>query len=86
MTNKQEDLKAVWTYSDRGVQYTSGQFKKMADRYGFIQSMSRRGDCWDNGCAETFFKTLRAELIRGRIYRSKGGSQGRDIRIRGGLQ
>jgi transposase InsO family protein len=58
-------------HSDRGVQYTSGQFKATADRYGFIQSMSRRGNCWDNACAETFFKTLRAELIRGKIYRSK---------------
>jgi transposase InsO family protein len=58
-------------HSDRGVQYTSGQFKKIADGHGFIQSMSRRGDCWDNACAETFFKTLKAELIRGKIYRSR---------------
>lgn len=58
-------------HSDRGVQYTSAQFKATADVYGFIQSMSRRGDCWDNACAETFFKTLRAELIRGKIYRSR---------------
>ncbi len=58
-------------HSDRGVQYTSGQFQKIADGYGFIQSMSRRGDCWDNACAETFFKTVRTELIRGKIYRSK---------------
>jgi len=58
-------------HSDRGVQYTSGQFRKIATGYGFIQSMSRRGDCWDNACAETFFKTLRAELIRWRIYRSR---------------
>ena len=58
-------------HSDRGVQYTSGQFQAMAKGYGFIQSMSRRGDCWDNACAETFFKTLRAELIRGKIYRSQ---------------
>jgi len=33
--------------------------------------MGRRGDCWDTACAETFFKTLRAELIRGKIYRSR---------------
>jgi transposase InsO family protein len=58
-------------HSDRGVQYTSGQFKEIVGGHGFIQSMSRRGDCWDNACAETFFKTLRAELIRGKIYRSK---------------
>ena len=37
--------------------------------------MSRRGNCWDNACAETFFKTLRAELIRGKIYRSKEGAR-----------
>jgi len=58
-------------HSDRGVQYTSGEFRAIAKGYGFIQSMSRRGDCWDNACAETFFKTLRAELIRGKIYRSR---------------
>jgi transposase InsO family protein len=58
-------------HSDRGGQYTSGQFRKIATGLGFIQSMSRRGDCWDNACAETFFKTLRAELIRSKIYRSK---------------
>jgi putative transposase len=58
-------------HSDRGCQYTSAQFHKIADGLGFIQSVSRRGDCWDNACAETFFKTLRAELIRGTIYRSK---------------
>ena len=58
-------------HSDRGVQYTSGQFEKFAKGHGFIQSMSRKGDCWDNACAETFFKTLRAELIRDKIYRSR---------------
>lgn len=58
-------------HSDRGVQYTSGQFRKLAKGHGFIRSMSRKGDCWDNACAETFFKTLRAELIRGKIYRSR---------------
>ena len=58
-------------HSDRGVQYTSDQFPGIAKGYGFIQSMSRRGGCWDNACAETFFKTLKAELIRGKIYRSR---------------
>ena len=58
-------------HSDRGVQYTSGQFQRMSNAHGFLQSMSRRGNCWDNACAETFFKTLRAELIRERIYGSR---------------
>jgi putative transposase len=56
---------------DRGVQYTGGQFRKLAKGHGFIRSMSRKGDCRDNACAETFFKTLRAELIRRKIYRSR---------------
>jgi transposase InsO family protein len=51
---------------DRGVQYTSGQFKAIVKGYGFIQSMSRRSNCWDNAWAKTFFKNLRAELIRAR--------------------
>jgi putative transposase len=63
--------KGLMFHSDRGVQYTSSQFKAFVDGHGFIQSMSRRGDCWDNACAETFFKTLRAELIRGTIYPSR---------------
>jgi len=58
-------------HSDRGVQYTSEQFLRLVNLHGFLQSMSRRGDCWDNACAESFFKILRAELIRWRIYRDK---------------
>ena len=58
-------------HSDQGVQYTNGQFQEIAKGHGFLQSMSRMGDCWDNACAETFFKTLRAELIRERTYRSR---------------
>ncbi len=36
-----------------------------------LQSMSRKGECWDNACAETFFKTLKTELIGQRIYRTR---------------
>jgi putative transposase len=63
-------------HSDRGVQYSSGQFLRLVSLHGFLQSMSRRGDCWDNACAESFFKTLRAELIRWRIYRDKEEARG----------
>ncbi len=58
-------------HSDRGVQYTSIQFRRITEGYGILQSMSRKGDCWDNACAETFFKTLRVELIQMKIYRSR---------------
>ena len=38
---------------------------------GFVQSMSRKGNCWDNACAESFFKTLKTELIGRIIYSSR---------------
>lgn len=50
-------------HSDRGVQYACGGFRQVLDHYGFVQSMSRKGDCWDNAVAESFFKTIKTELI-----------------------
>ena len=51
-------------HSDRGVQYCAQSFREVL-RSGcptVRQSMSRKGDCWDNACAESFFKTLKSEL------------------------
>jgi transposase InsO family protein len=50
-------------HSDRGVQYASEEFRKILGKHNMIQSMSRKGDCWDNACAESFFKTLKVEKI-----------------------
>ena len=51
-------------HSDRGVQYCAQSFRKeLARRCPSVrQSMSRKGNCWDNACAESFFKTLKKEL------------------------
>ena len=50
-------------HTDRGSPYTSEDYRKaLADR-GMIASMSRKGDCWDNAVAESFFATLRVELV-----------------------
>lgn len=49
-------------HSDRGSTYACYEHRKELERYGMIASMSRRGDCWDNAVAESFFATLRAEL------------------------
>jgi transposase InsO family protein len=51
-------------HSDRGVQYCSGEFRETLVRLcpTVRQSMSRKGNCWDNACAESFFKTLKGEL------------------------
>ena len=50
-------------HSDRGVQYCARPFRDVMHNYcpGVRQSMSRKGNCWDNACAESFFKTLKAE-------------------------
>ena len=48
-------------HSDRGVQYTSDLFQKKLKKYGFRCSMSRKGNCWDNACAESFFHTIKVE-------------------------
>jgi len=58
-------------HSDRGVQYASGAFRRVLSRKGIVQSMSRKGNCWDNACAESFFKTLKTELIGRIIYTSR---------------
>ena len=50
-------------HSDRGSQYASGDYQKLLECHGIICSMSRRGDCWDNAVAESFFATLKVELV-----------------------
>ena len=51
-------------HSDRGSQYASGDYQKVLAQHGIVCSMSRRGDCWDyNAAAESFFATLKVELI-----------------------
>ena len=50
-------------HSDRGIQFASKDFKKVLDKYGFVQSMSRRGNCWDNAVSESFFHTLKTQLV-----------------------
>jgi len=55
-------------HSDRGVQYCAGAFRRHMRHHGIRQSMSRKGDCWDNACVETFFASLKTELIGDRIF------------------
>jgi putative transposase len=54
-------LRGLLIHSDRGVQYACGGFRAALEQHGFIQSMSRKGNCWDNAVAESFFKTLKTE-------------------------
>jgi putative transposase len=50
-------------HSDRGVQYACKDFRKVLVKHRFVQSMSRKGDCWDNAVAESFFGIIKSELI-----------------------
>jgi transposase InsO family protein len=53
----------IVTHSDRGSQYASWLFTKLLEEHNSLQSMSRKGDCWDNAVAESFFGSLKSELI-----------------------
>jgi len=50
-------------HSDRGSQYASDDYQRLLKRRGITCSMSRKGDCWDNAVVESFFGTLKTELI-----------------------
>lgn len=50
-------------HSDRGVQYACEDFRSLLNQYKVTQSMSRKGNCWDNAVAESFFKTIKTEEL-----------------------
>ena len=50
-------------HSDRGCQYASDAYRGVLARHGIVCSMSRKGNCWDNAVAESFFSTLKVELV-----------------------
>jgi putative transposase len=53
----------AYFHSDRGVQYACTDFRSLLEQNGFIQSMSGKGDCWDNAVAESFFAILKTEFV-----------------------
>ena len=55
--------KGLIFHSDRGVQYACTDFRKELVKHEFVQSMSRKGDCWDNAVAESFFAVMKTELV-----------------------
>nr|CRH07811.1 conserved protein of unknown function [Candidatus Magnetococcus massalia] len=61
----------LMVHSDRGSQYASNLFTSLLKEKGYLQSMSRLGDCWDNAPAESFFGTLKTELIGDLVFSSR---------------
>jgi putative transposase len=59
-------------HSDRGCQYTSHSYQRALAEGGIVASMSRKGNCWDNAVAESFFSTLKTELVDRETWPSHG--------------
>ncbi len=62
---------ALMHHSDRGCQYTSAAYRQRLETLGITVSMSRTGNCWDNAVAESFFGTLKTELVHRRDWASR---------------
>jgi transposase InsO family protein len=54
-------------------QYTSGDFATLAREHGVVLSVGRRGQCWDNAVAESFFATIKRELVDARAWPTRTG-------------
>jgi len=61
----------VIVHSDRGSQYCSGAYQKLLKNHALICSMSAKGNCYDNACAESFFHSLKVEVIHGERFSTR---------------
>jgi putative transposase len=73
-------LMAIWSrkpkrgllwHTDRGSQYAADSHREIIAAHGIVQSMSRKGNCWDNAVSESFFHTLKTELTHHTIFKTK---------------
>jgi len=62
-------------HSDRGSQYASKAYRRLLKANGFVGSMSRKGDCWDNAVAESFFASLKKERVQWKHYQTRVEAQ-----------
>lgn len=62
-------------HTDRGSPYASDDYRKAVAAHAMVASMSRKGDCWDNAVAESFFATLRAELVDDERYPTRRAAE-----------
>jgi putative transposase len=58
-------------HSDRGSPYASDHYQRLLERHGITCSMSRCGDCWDNAALESFFASLKKELVHQENYQTR---------------
>ena len=60
----------IW-HTDRGSQYASDEHRVLLQKHHVLQSMSRKGDCWDNAVSESFFHSLKTEMVNHRNFQTK---------------
>lgn len=68
---RRKPQRAVIVHSDQGSQYGSDDWQRFCRSHNLEPSMSRRGNCWDNAVAESFFSSLKKERIRKRVYKTR---------------
>jgi transposase InsO family protein len=69
--NRRRPAPGVVFHSDRGCQYTSAQYTNLARDLGVTLSVGRKAQCWDNAVAESFFATVKTELIHRRAWATR---------------
>ncbi len=62
-------------HTDRGSTYTSTAYQSLVKESGMVMSMSRKGNCWDNAVAESFFSTLKTECVHRTVFQSRSQAQ-----------
>lgn len=62
-------------HSDRGSQYASRRYQSLISKHDFLCSMSRKGNCWDNAPAESFFKTLKSDLVYHHRFKTRSEAE-----------
>lgn len=68
---RRKPARSVIVHSDQGSQYGSDDWQRFCRNHKLEPSMSRRGNCWDNAVAESFFSSLKKERVRKRVYKTR---------------
>jgi len=72
---QRKPLTGLIVHSDRGSQYASQEYRQLLERYHYVGSMSKKGDCWDNSVIESFFGSLKQERVQWRNYQTRWEAQ-----------
>jgi transposase InsO family protein len=72
---KRKPKKGLLWHTDRGSQYASDSHRKLLKQHGIQQSMSRKGNCWDNAVSESFFHTLKTECVNHENYATRDAAR-----------